>query len=259
MLNIVRKRTDVNAIASLLTQLDTILASNPERMIKKLRKLAKEVDLLVPYHDGHILRVTFYSLAIAMRMSLPQEDLLTLEVASLLHDFGKVGVDPDMLEKEETLSVEEIDEIHHHAERGYHIISGFSKLCNVADIIRDHHERFDGNGYPNRKRGHDICLLARIIAVADSYDAMTADRPYRKGMTRKQAEAELVDNSGTQFDPEVVDCFVNHVHDKKPDIKISILSRTFKISRKRPKIKFRPGNGNHKKRAKIKKPETTNL
>ncbi len=263
MLNKIYKQPDITAIAALLTELDQILAGDPDKMIRDLRKLAKVVDRLVPYRDGHIIRVTFYSLAIGMRMGLPQEDLLTLEVAALLHDFGKVGVDEATLEKEEILSHEELTEIHHHAERGYHIISGFTKLCAVADIIRDHHEKFDGSGYPNKKKGLDISRLARIIAVADAYDAMTADRPYRKGLPRKQAEAELLIHSGTQFDPEVVDYFVNHVQDKKPDIKISLLSKTFKIPRKKPRVKPKNGQKGQSKKASANgdspKPQPSNL
>lgn len=263
MLNKNYKQPDVNAIAKLLTKLDQILAGNPDQMVRHLRKLAKVVDRLVPYHDGHIIRVTFYSLAIGMRMGLPQEDLLTLEVAALLHDFGKLGVDEATLEKEEALSSDDLTEIHHHAERGYHIISGFSKLCKVADIIRDHHEKYDGSGYPNRKKGHDIDRLARIIAVADAYDAMTADRPYRKGLPQKTAEAELLVHSGTQFDPEVVDYFVNHVQDKKPDIKISLLSKTFKIQRRKPRVKPKNVHRNNSKKASgnggAHKPQPSNL
>jgi len=249
MLNKIYKQPNINAISDLLTKLDRILAGDPDKMIRQLRQLAKVVDRLVPYRDGHIIRVTFYSLAIGMRMGLPQEDLLTLEVAALLHDLGKLGVDESTLDKEETLSREELTEIHHHAERGYHIISGFTKLCTVADIIRDHHEKFDGSGYPNKKQGHDISRLARIIAVADAYDAMTADRPYREGMPQKSAEAELLAYSGTQFDPEVVDYFVNHVQDKKPDIKISLLRKTFKISRRKPRVKPRNGPKAQSKKA----------
>ena len=263
MLNKPYKQPDVNAIAQLLTKLDQILAGDPDKMIRQLRKLAKVVDRLVPYHDGHIIRVTFYSLAIGMRMGLPQEDLLTLEVAALLHDFGKLGVDEATLDKEEELSSDDLTEIHHHAERGYHIISGFSKLCMVADIIRDHHEKFNGSGYPNKKKGHDISRLARIIAVADAYDAMTADRPYRKGLPQKTAEAELLIHSGTQFDPEVVDFFVNHVQDKKPDIKISLLRKTFKIQRRKPRANSQNGpKANSRKTASpggANKPQPSNL
>jgi HD-GYP domain-containing protein (c-di-GMP phosphodiesterase class II) len=142
-------------------------------------------------------------------MKLPQEDLLTLEIAALLHDFGKVGVEAVTLDKEESLSDDESAEVRHHAERGYHIVSGFPKLERVAHIIRDHHERYDGSGYPGRKQGHDISLLSRIIAVADAYDAMTTSRPYRRRMTHLQAVAELVRHAGRQFDPGVVEHFIN--------------------------------------------------
>jgi HD-GYP domain-containing protein (c-di-GMP phosphodiesterase class II) len=213
------KKTDVAAITSLLVRLDRILAGSSRELLPSIRKLAREVDQLVPYYDGHMIRVTFYSLAIGIKMKLPKEDLLTLEVAALLHDFGKLGVDEYTLEKEEKLSDEEISEIHHHAERGFHILSGFAKLERAAVIIREHHEKYDGSGYPSHKKGPDISLLARIIAVADAYDAMTADRPYRKGLSRKQAEFELLAHAGKQFDPGVVDCFVNHIKNKNPRAK----------------------------------------
>jgi putative nucleotidyltransferase with HDIG domain len=166
-----------------------------------------------------MVRVTFYSLAIGLKMDLSREDLLTLEVAALLHDFGKLGVDEYTLEKEDQLSDDEVVEIHHHAERGFHILSGFAKLEQAAVIIRDHHEKYDGSGYPAHKRGPAISLLARIIAVADAYDAMTADRPYHKGLPQKKAEAELLAHAGKQFDPQVVDYFVNHIKNKKPRAK----------------------------------------
>jgi HD-GYP domain-containing protein (c-di-GMP phosphodiesterase class II) len=200
---------DIGSIASLLKRLDGILAGSRRVMMGRLRALATEVDQLVPYYDGHMIRVTLYSVAIGMRMKLPQEDLLTLEIAALLHDFGKLGVETVMLDKEETLSDDESAEVRHHAERGYHIVSGFPKLEKVAGIIRDHHERFDGNGYPNRKRGHDISLLSRIIAVADAYDAMTTSRPYRQRISHVEAVAELVRHSGRQFDPAVVENFIS--------------------------------------------------
>ncbi|MBI4726626.1 HD domain-containing protein [candidate division TA06 bacterium] len=215
----VHKKTDVAAIASLLVRLDKILAGSKAGLLPSIRKLAREVDQLVPYYDGHMMRVTFYSLSIGLKMGLSREELLTLEVAALLHDFGKLGVDEHTLEKEEELSDDEINEIHHHAERGFHILSGFAKLERAAAIIRDHHEKYDGSGYPAHKKGPDISLLARIIAVADAYDAMTADRPYHKGLSQKEAESELLHYAGKQFDPQVVDCFVNRIKDKKPKLR----------------------------------------
>lgn len=210
-----RKPPDVKAIAGLLERLDGILGGPTVRMLPRLRQLARDVDRIVPYYDGHMIRVTFYSVAVGMNMKLPREDLLTLEVAALLHDFGKLGVEEATLDKEERLSDEEFAEIQHHAERGYHILSGFSQLSDVAGIIRDHHERFDGTGYPARKHGHDISLLSRIIAVADSYDAMTTSRPYRRRRTHAQAQDELIRQAGRQFDPEVVHHFIDEVGKRK--------------------------------------------
>ncbi len=200
---------DVRAIASLLSRLESTLSGDPGTMLPQLRTLAAEVDRMVPYYDGHMIRVAFYAMAIGMRMGLPQPDLLTLEIAALLHDFGKLGVEPEMLAKEEVLSEDESAEVRHHAERGYHIVSGFPKLERVAHIIRDHHESYDGSGYPNRKRGQDISLLARIIAVADAYDAMTTSRPYRRRLSHQDAVRQLWDNAGRQFDPLVVRSFLS--------------------------------------------------
>jgi HD-GYP domain-containing protein (c-di-GMP phosphodiesterase class II) len=209
------KKPDIKQISSLLERLDRILGGPHREMLPRLRELAMEVDRIVPYYDGHMIRVTFYSVAIGLNMKLPKEDLLTLEVAALLHDFGKLGVEEATLDKEERLSDEEFAEIQHHAERGFHILSGFSQLSDVASIIRDHHERFDGTGYPNRKHGHDISLLSRIIAVCDSYDAMTTSRPYRRRQTHEQAQNELIAQAGKQFDPEVVHHFIDQVGKKK--------------------------------------------
>ncbi|MDI6740138.1 MAG: HD-GYP domain-containing protein [Candidatus Edwardsbacteria bacterium] len=209
------KKPDINAISSLLERLDIILGGPKAEMLPRLRELAQEVDRIVPYYDGHMIRVTFYSVAIGLNMKLPREDLLTLEVAALLHDFGKLGVEESTLDKEERLSDEEFAEIQHHAERGFHILSGFNQLSDVAGIIRDHHERFDGTGYPRRKHGHDISLMARIIAVADSYDAMTTSRPYRRRLTHEQAQNELIEQAGKQFDPEVVHHFIDRVGKRK--------------------------------------------
>jgi HD-GYP domain-containing protein (c-di-GMP phosphodiesterase class II) len=213
------KKPDINAISSLLERLDSILGGPKSAMLPQLRELAQEVDRIVPYYDGHMIRVTFYSVAVGLNMRLPREDLLTLEVAALLHDFGKLGVEESTLDKEERLSDEEFAEIQHHAERGFHILSGFSQLSDVAGIIRDHHERFDGTGYPSRKHGHDISLLSRIIAVADAYDAMTTSRPYRKRQSHEQAQNELIEQAGRQFDPEVVHHFIDQVGKRRLRVK----------------------------------------
>jgi putative nucleotidyltransferase with HDIG domain len=156
-----------------------------------------------------MIRVTCYALAIGDRLGLSPKDMLALEVASLLHDFGKLEVDGQMLEKDQGLTEDETAEVRGHAERGYRMLSRYPRLEWAASIIRDHHERFDGRGYPSRKLAHSVSLLSRIIAVADAYDAMTTSRPYRKRMNHTLAVRELLDNSGSQFDPLVVRSFLS--------------------------------------------------
>ena len=201
---------DLKAIDALLSRLGQILDNpSPQEMLLQLRTLAVDIELLVPYHDGHMIRVTCYALAIGDRLKLDDKDMLALEISALLHDFGKLGIDCSMLEKNGRLTETEAANIHDHAERGYQILTGFNKLEWVASIIRDHHERFDGQGYPSQKQAHSVSLLSRIITVADAYDAMTTSRPYRKRMSHAQAVHELVKFAGIQFDPLVVRTFVS--------------------------------------------------
>ncbi len=197
-------------VSSILGRLEDILeCPSQQEMLLKLRTLAADIDLLVPYHDGHMIRVTCYSLAIGDRLRLSPKDMLALEIAALLHDFGKLQVDGAMLEKDRSLNDDETAEVRGHAERGYRILSRYPRLEWAASIIRDHHERFDGGGYPGHKRAHSVSLLSRIIAVADAYDAMTTSRPYRKRMSHTLAVQELLNNSGAQFDPLVVRSFLS--------------------------------------------------
>lgn len=197
-------------VNSILRRLEDILElPSQQEMLLKLRSLAADIDLMVPYHDGHMIRVTCYALAIGDRLRLSPKDMLALEIASLLHDFGKLEVDSVMLEKDRSLNDDETAEVRGHAERGYRILSRYPRLEWAASIIRDHHERFDGGGYPARKLAHSVSLLSRIIAVADAYDAMTTSRPYRKRMSHTLAVRELIDNAGKQFDPLVVRSFLS--------------------------------------------------
>jgi putative nucleotidyltransferase with HDIG domain len=197
-------------VKAILRRLDDILGlPSQQEMLLKLRSLAADIDLMVPYHDGHMIRVTCYALAIGDRLGLSPKDMLALEIASLLHDFGKLEVDSIMLEKDRSLNDDETAEVRGHAERGFRILSRYPRLEWAASIIRDHHERFDGGGYPARKLAHSVSLLSRIIAVADAYDAMTTSRPYRKRMSHTLAVRELLDNAGKQFDPLVVRSFLS--------------------------------------------------
>ena len=160
------------------------------------------------YTRNHSRRVTDCSLAIAARLGFSEQDRRDLELAGLLHDIGKIGVPEAVLHKPSRLSDEEFAHIRAHPERGEAILKPIAELRQVGRMVRAHHERYDGNGYPDRLAKIDIPLGARIMAVCDTYDAMTSDRPYRNGLPHNAAVKEILKNSGSQFDPEIVDHFL---------------------------------------------------
>lgn len=159
----------------------------------------------------HSDRVSSICMAIAIQMDFTMEDVNKIKIAGLVHDIGKIGIDEKILNKPGSLDVEERSQINKHPEVGWRILSSASEFSELANFILDHHERWDGNGYPNGLKGLSIPIEARIIAVADSYDAMTRDRSYRKGLTKEEAIVELKRCSGTQFDPEIVHIFIEKV------------------------------------------------
>lgn len=132
-------------------------------------------------------------------------------IAGLIHDIGKIGIDEKILNKPGSLSVDERKDIERHPEIGWRLLSSTNEFSELARFVLSHHEKWDGSGYPHGIKGKEIPLESRIISVADAYDAMTSERSYRKGMCKEQAIKELMKCSGTQFDSEIVDVFVNQV------------------------------------------------
>ncbi len=170
--------------------------------------LAEAMEKKDRYTGGHTKRVVQYSTAIAEQLNLGPELLERLRLAGLLHDIGKIGIEDRILKKQAGLEPDERQVMQSHPEVGYDIMSRVEGLRDVIGGMRYHHERWDGKGYPLGLKGEDIPLVARIIAVADAYDAMVSTRPYRKGMDPQVAYDEIVRNSGSQFDPRVVEGFV---------------------------------------------------
>ncbi len=185
-----------------------IQAEELGRYGETIQALAAAVDAKDPYTRGHSERVTEYSVLTAESLALAKEDREILRSAAVLHDVGKIGIDERILRKPVPLSPWEWLQMCTHAEKGAHIVDHIEFLAEAKPAIRGHHERFDGNGYPDGLRREEIPLGARIIAVADSFDAMTTDRPYRKARSLDFALSELKRGSGTQFDPEVAAAFV---------------------------------------------------
>lgn len=159
------------------------------------------------YTKGHSVRVAEYAVKIATSMQFPPKRVARVEYAALLHDLGKVGVSRRVLAKETRLSDDEYAEIKRHPDIGAHIVADVPYLADLVPFIEHHHERIDGRGYGQGMVGEEIPLEARILAVADSYDAMTSVRPYRSAMSHEDAIEELRANRGTQFDSDVVDAF----------------------------------------------------
>lgn len=175
-----------------------------------LESLSAVLDARDPYTAGHSTRVTAYSLAIGKRYGLLEYDLSLLKKSAILHDIGKIGIPDAILLKDEKLSDAEYYEIKKHPEIGANIVQqvqGFSEMSVVIEGIMYHHERYDGNGYPSGLKGNDIPLFGRIIAVADAFDAMTSNRPYRKGMPFEKALRIIEDGKGVQWDPEFSSLF----------------------------------------------------
>jgi len=167
------------------------------------------IDAKSSWTKGHSMNVSTYSLAIANEIGLNTWDIETLKTASLLHDIGKVGTYDVILDKPEKLNDTELSLIRQHTLRGEEILRPIEGLEKVLPIIRSHHEHFDGSGYPDGLKGYEIPLLARIICVADSYDAMISNRPYRQSIGKEHAVSELNQYSNTQFDPKVVSPFLS--------------------------------------------------
>ncbi|WP_307326615.1 HD-GYP domain-containing protein [Evansella vedderi] len=172
--------------------------------------LSRAVDAKDKYTGSHSSNVARYSYAVAKKLDLNDEESRNIYIAGLLHDIGKIATPESILNKESNLTKEEFEKIKEHPEVGYKIVRDIEELNKrgVCLIVRHHHERIDGRGYPSRLEGEDIPIGARIVAVADAYDAMTTDRSYRAAFTHSQALEIIRNNSGTQFDPKVVDAFI---------------------------------------------------
>jgi F0F1-type ATP synthase assembly protein I len=179
-----------------------------EMFTQTIGALAEAVDKRDPFTSKHSQRVRSISIDIGREMRVSAGELEALEWGGLLHDVGKIGVPDNVLLKQGKLTREERITMNAHPVLGAQIIGPVDRLAPELPVIRHHHEWYNGSGYPDRLMGDEIPKLARILHVADAFEAMTADRPYRKALSTEQALAELRKFAGVQFDPEIVDAFV---------------------------------------------------
>ncbi len=187
-----------------------------DAFVGTIKSLAETIDAKDTYTRGHSEKVSLYAEATARSLGLEGDELQTIRYAGYLHDVGKIGIPDAILTKPGKLTVEEFAIIKKHPVMSDRILKPVDFPFPVQPLVRHHHERYDGKGYPDGLAAEEIPLGARILAVADSFEAMTSDRPYRKALSTQMAIEELVRNRGTQFDPRVVDAFVAIVGEEKP-------------------------------------------
>ena len=183
-------------------------ASYEELTLETLSSLADLIDAKDHYTNGHSFRVAAYAKGLAKALGLPEEDVQQIYLAGLVHDVGKIGVPESILRKPGKLTDEEFAIIKSHPSIGGDILKGIKRFPTFREVAMGHHERYDGKGYPLGLAKDDIPYFARIVAVADSFDAMTSDRAYRKALSDEVALKELSEGKGTQFDPDLVDAFL---------------------------------------------------
>ena len=206
------------AIERAVDQLKKAAHENNLLFINSVRMLAAAIDAKDPYTRGHSERVGRYSMAIGKNLGLPEKDMRDLRVSALLHDVGKIGIDDRILRKPGALSDEEFEVMKQHPAKGAAIMSGVAQLIDIIPGMKYHHEKWSGGGYPDNLQGDQIPMQARIVAIADTFDAMTTNRPYQKAMELSYVVEKVKSFAGTRFDPRVVDAFVQAV--KRGDIQI---------------------------------------
>jgi len=217
-------------------------ASNQMQIIKDLyseiedqysntvEALRQTVDTKDEYTRGHSDRVAYYSVKIGEKLSLSRNELEILRVGGLFHDIGKIGISDEILLKKSKLTEDEYDVIKSHPNKGENILSSLSKFKEILSIVKHHHERVNGSGYPDGLKGDEIPLLTKIVAVADTFDAMTSNRVYRDDSKIKIAKDELIRVSGEQLDSKVVEVFIDILDNDFDNIKRELIEEKELIS-----------------------------
>jgi len=205
-----KEKDEVNLLASRVNKLIQKFTVEKEQiLISIIMTLVNTLEVRDQYTHGHSTEVALMVTDIMDKLNMDTEEKFTINFAALLHDIGKIGITDTVLNKTGKLTDAEFDIIKQHPVIGAKILEGIPSLNQIQQIVKHHHERYDGRGYPAGLAGQDISFGSRIIAVADSFQAMISDRPYRKGMSQAVAMEELERNKGTQFDPEIVDVFLD--------------------------------------------------
>lgn len=212
----------MNIIKSINEELQESNERLEKAYLESIETLRYTVEAKDTYTRGHSDRVSAYSVLIGEKLGLSEQELKTLKIGGLFHDIGKIGISDAILLKQSKLTDDEYSEIKNHPSIGKHILSNASLFEDLIPIVYHHHEKYDGTGYPKQLKGEEIPLLARIVGVADAFDAMTSRRSYRDELDLEYVKNEISNCSGTQFDPEIARVFLdilNNEFDKILQIK----------------------------------------
>jgi HD-GYP domain-containing protein (c-di-GMP phosphodiesterase class II) len=199
------------AIETAIEQLKKAAHENHLLFINSVRMLAAAIDAKDPYTRGHSERVARYSIAIGKNLGISEQDMRNLRISALLHDVGKIGIDDRILRKPGALSEDEFEVMKGHPAKGAAIMSGVAQLIDIVPGMKYHHEKWSGGGYPDNLAAEEIPMQARIVAIADTFDAMTTNRPYQKAMEVAYVVEKIRSFAGTRFDPLVVEAFASAV------------------------------------------------
>ena len=220
----VKQRDEIKRINEELSESNERLERAYLDMVQTLRYTVEAKDT---YTRGHSDRVSEYSVLIGEKLGLPEDQIKTLRIGGLFHDIGKIGIPDSILLKPDKLSDDEYSQIKNHPSIGAHILGSAEIFKDIIPVVKHHHERYDGNGYPSRLKGEEIPYIARIAAVADTFDAMTSRRSYRGPIDIEHVKEEIKRCEGTQFDPQIAEVFLdilNNDYDKIKDIQEKYLS-----------------------------------
>lgn len=200
--------SDLSDIVSVAISNAMMIEFIEEEHFNTINSISEAIETRDPYTRSHGDRLIDYAIMVGRELGLGEQEIKNLRYAASLHDVGKIGIKDSILNKKGKLTEEEYAEIKKHPDIGYNMLKKINFLSQISKDVLHHQERFDGKGYPDGLKGEEIPLISRIIAVIDTFDAMTTDRPYRKALPKSVAIEELNKNSGTQFDPKVVDVFM---------------------------------------------------
>lgn len=202
-----KKNSHMN-VSALENRIEKLTKSGKQSLMQSIFAFAKAIELRDHYTGEHVENTVYYATEIAKRLNLSGEDISNIRQASMLHDLGKIGISDNILHKKSMLTKHEYEEIKKHPQIGADIIRPMKFMHDIVPLVLYHHERWDGNGYPSKLKGEEIPLGARIIAVADVYQALTSDRPYRKAFSKEKAIEIIKKSAGEQFDPKIIKIFL---------------------------------------------------